>query len=100
MNRLLAENRYLHKEIQALKTNYTQEGVNRFNNLVFRKRNIQKTYYYHGNNLIDACNLNELIKNFDLNATRKNESAIATLRRFIKFLLEKVNYNLSKTTNL
>ena len=90
INRLMAENRYLLKEIQALKTNYSREGVNRFNNLVFRKRNIEHQYTYPGTNMIPTCNLNELIKNFDLNTTRKNEGSINTLRRFVRFILENV----------
>lgn len=93
MNRLLSENRLLYREIQSLRASFSAESVNRFDQLVFRKHNIKHEYVYAGDEYgIPEINLSAIADRFDLNAVRRNEGAINTLRRFVKFLLEQASF--------
>lgn len=67
------------------------DRVNRFDSLAFRKRNVTREYIYPGDSFgIPEVNFATTIDRFDLNAIRRNEGAVNTLRRFVKFLLENV----------
>lgn len=90
INRLVFENRYLVRELHNLKSNPTQSGAHRFDMLHFKKINIINSYDFNGSDDIPACNLNSLVDNFDQNSTRRNDTAINVLRRFVKYLLENI----------
>ncbi|KAI6207292.1 hypothetical protein M3Y99_01851400 [Aphelenchoides fujianensis] len=82
VNRLIFENRYLLRELQALKSSGGGIGMSPFDALVFKKSN-------GGDGIPPVC-LNNLLEIFDQNCTRRNETAVHTLRRLVKFLLENV----------
>uniref|UniRef100_A0A915EI59 Uncharacterized protein n=1 Tax=Ditylenchus dipsaci TaxID=166011 RepID=A0A915EI59_9BILA len=91
MNRLILDNRYLLQELQSTRNSYPEGGINRFDNLVFKKRNIANAYIYPGDDQgIPQANLNKIADTFDLNGIRRNEGAINTLRKFVKYLLENI----------
>ena len=87
VNRLLSENQILMQEIQALKTT---GHTTRFDGLVFKKANITTLYTFQGCDGIAECVVNEIIELFDQTCTRRSDSAVNTIRRFVKFLLENV----------
>ncbi|KAI6215767.1 hypothetical protein M3Y94_00423200 [Aphelenchoides besseyi] len=90
INRLMFENRYLARELEALKTSGSGSGMSPFDALVFKKSNVTRPHYFNGEDGIPSCKLKTLIEVFDQNCTRRNELAINTLRRFVKYMLENI----------
>ncbi|CAD5206895.1 unnamed protein product [Bursaphelenchus okinawaensis] len=90
VNRLIFENRYLVRELHCLKSNGNMNPAHRFDSLVFKKVNVVNEWIYPGTPEIPLRNINDLIDNFDQNSTRKNDTAVNTLRRFVKYLLENI----------
>jgi len=91
VNRLMVENQCIMRELQATRSGQAPaDCVNRFDHLAFKRHNIANTYLYDGESGIPPADVNKLAEMFDLNATRCNEGAICTLRRFVKFLLDSI----------
>ncbi|KAI6215683.1 hypothetical protein M3Y94_00413300 [Aphelenchoides besseyi] len=90
INRLMFENRHLARELQALKMSGSGSGMSPFDALVFKKSNVRDKYYFHEEDGIPSCELKKLMDVFDQNCTRRNELAINTLRRFVKYMLENI----------
>lgn len=78
------------RELNSLKSSGVG-GMGRFDSLVFKKTNINNRHMFMGGDGIPPICLNDLVEIFDQNCTRRNEMAINTLRRFVKFLLENVS---------
>ena len=96
LNRLIFENRYLSRELQSLKAGGAIGNGGRLETLNFKKTNITRQYYFNGSqdeegNEIPKCVVNEHVELFDQNCSRRNESVVSTLRRFVKYLLENVS---------
>ncbi|KAI6203300.1 hypothetical protein M3Y94_00540400 [Aphelenchoides besseyi] len=87
-NRLIFENRYLDRELQALKKTNSRDRESQFDDLVFKKELIRREYVFPGGDEIPAKCLNDIVDDFDQNSARRNENALNTIRRFVKYLLE------------
>ncbi|CAD5210126.1 unnamed protein product [Bursaphelenchus xylophilus] len=90
INRLIFENRYLVRELHCLKSGNVLNPAHRFDSLLFKKVNVINQWIYPGTSEIPPINVNSLVDSFDQNSTRKNDTAVNTLRRFVKYLLENI----------
>lgn len=91
INRLIHDNKFLMKELSALKAGTYSNNISRLERYEFRKALIKRVYYFGGSDGIPAANLNEIIDKFDLTNVRRGENSLATIRRFVRFVLEAVS---------
>ncbi|KAE9552900.1 hypothetical protein FO519_003885 [Halicephalobus sp. NKZ332] len=89
INRLLLDNRFLMRELASVKSG-TFPNLSRLERYEFRKRMIRSMYVYPGSEGIPPSNLNDIVSKFDQTTIRRGENALATIRRFVRFLLEAV----------
>ncbi|KAI6178629.1 hypothetical protein M3Y98_00521300 [Aphelenchoides besseyi] len=89
-NRLMFENSYLMRELQALKRTDNRNLESLFDNLVFKTELIQREYVFPGAHGIPAKCLNDILKDYDQSYSRRAESTMGTVRRFVRFLLEHI----------
>lgn len=98
INRLLLDNRFLMRELASVKSG-TFPNLSRLERYEFRKRLIRSIYVYPGGEGIPSVNLNEIVNKFDQTTIRRGENALATIRRFVRFLLEAVSFRLYLKVN-
>uniref|UniRef100_A0AC34RJU8 Uncharacterized protein n=1 Tax=Panagrolaimus sp. JU765 TaxID=591449 RepID=A0AC34RJU8_9BILA len=90
INRLLQDNRYLMRELANVKSSSYPNSLSRLERYEFRKRFIRRHYSFSGCEGIPSAELHDLLDKFDQTTLRRGENALATIRRFVRFILESV----------
>uniref|UniRef100_A0AC35FXZ3 Uncharacterized protein n=1 Tax=Panagrolaimus sp. PS1159 TaxID=55785 RepID=A0AC35FXZ3_9BILA len=90
VNRLLQDNRFLLRELAAIKSGSYSNSISRMERYDFKKRLIRGPYIFHGTAEIPKCDLMTIVTQFDLAQHRRTETSLGTIRRFVRFLLENV----------
>uniref|UniRef100_A0A914YXE5 Uncharacterized protein n=1 Tax=Panagrolaimus superbus TaxID=310955 RepID=A0A914YXE5_9BILA len=90
VNRLLQDNRFLLRELAAIKSGSYSNSISRMERYDFKKRLIRGPYIFQGTAEIPKCDLMTIVTQFDLAQHRRTETSLGTIRRFVRFLLENV----------
>lgn len=91
VNRLLQDNRFLLRELAAIKSGSYSSSISRMERYDFKKRLIRGNYIFNGSGDIPRCDLMSIVTKFDLATHRRTETSLGTIRRFVRFILEHVS---------